>query len=135
MLGFIVMQMSKVNREKGYQDFSSVSFPVTSRTSLNYVHAYLKIVVCYLNLSLLDVADELIKLKQTYRNAREYNIQEVLTIINREWGLYGENLKTRPCRIDRFSRKNRTFEVHKLFIIRLFAFLEARNRPESITGG
>ena len=79
MLGFIVMQMSKVNREKGYQDFSSVSFPVTSRTSLNYVHAYLKIVVCYLNLSLFYVADELIKLKQTYRNAREYNIQEVLT--------------------------------------------------------
>ena len=35
----------------------------------------------------------------------------------------------------RFSRKDRTFEVNKLFIIWLFAWLlQARNRPVGITG-
>jgi len=58
-----------------------------------------------------------------------------------------ENLEPKPCRIDRaiarsirqgwglrFSRKDRTFEVNKLFIIWLFALvLRARNRPVGIT--
>ena len=35
----------------------------------------------------------------------------------------------------RFSGKDRTFEVNKLFIIWLFAWLlQARNRPVGITG-
>ena len=58
------------------------------------------------------------------------------------------NHRPRPCRIDfaiaqsirqgrglRFSRKDRTFKVNKLFIIWLFAWLlQARNRPVGITG-
>ena len=59
-----------------------------------------------------------------------------------------ENLGPRPCRIDRaiarsiqqgrglrFSRKDQTFKVNKLFIIWLFAWLlKARNQHVGITG-
>ena len=65
-----------------------------------------------------------------------------------EYGCSSQNLKLRPCHIDRttatsiwegqglrFSHKDRTFEDNNFFIMWLFALvLQAHNRPVGITG-
>ena len=80
--------------------------------------------------------------------ALRYCSQEINYLLTSNVRSLRENLKPRPCRIDlaiawsirqgrglRFSRKDRLFEVNKLFIIWLFAWLlQACNRPVGITG-
>jgi len=59
--------------------------------------------------------------------------RHIQLLINREWGLYWKISNRNPLPL-RFSRKDRTFHVNKLFIIWFFALvLQARNRPVGIT--